>query len=60
MLRKSPTLTGYRKSLQARLRHASKLLDRNPSNFEAEVDRIRLLHALETLDRYARTYDSTD
>jgi len=54
ILRNQPTMRGYRISLRARLRAAERSLARNPSNYEAQVQRMKALHALELLTSYTR------
>ncbi len=54
MIQKSPTMRGFRCSLRARLRAAERKLERMPTNYEAQLQRMKALHALELLTSYSR------
>jgi hypothetical protein len=47
-------MRGFRCSLRARLRAAERKLERMPTNYEAQLQRMKALHALELLTSYSR------
>ena len=54
MRKELKTLRGFRTSLVVKLGAANKVLASRPSNYEAQLKRVTVLHALDLLDSYTQ------